>query len=241
MNTWFRMYNEVHSDPKVQTLPPILFRAWVNLMCLANMNGDVLPPIKDVAYRLHLSEAKAHELILTLIDKNLFEERTDGNIQPHNWNNRQFKSDVSTERVKQFRERQRNVSGTVTETPSDTDTDTDTENPPTVPQKLKRSPAGAGGYSEDFEAFFAAYPKKVGKGAAFIAWKKNGHPVVAQVVATVELAKRTAKWIEDDGRYIPNPATWLNQKRWDDEYRTVDDERQKAEQRQREIYGDKLR
>ena len=25
-------------------------------------------------------------------------------------------------------------------------------------------------------------------------------------------------WLEDDGKYIPHPATWLNAKGWEDEY-----------------------
>src|SRR6266436_2110566 len=107
------MYNEVHSDPKVQLLPPILFRAWVNLMCLANMNEDILPPITEISYRLHITEAKVAEFVNTLIEKNLFEKRSNGQIEPHNWDNRQFKSDGSTERVKRFRNAKRNVSVTV--------------------------------------------------------------------------------------------------------------------------------
>jgi hypothetical protein len=38
-------------------------------------------------------------------------------LEPHNWRSRQYKSDVSTARVKQYRERHRNVSPNVTETP----------------------------------------------------------------------------------------------------------------------------
>jgi hypothetical protein len=33
----------------------------------------------------------------------------------------------------------------------------------------------------------------------------------------IERFKRTAQWQEDGGRYIPHPATWLNQRRWEDE------------------------
>jgi len=33
----------------------------------------------------------------------------------------------------------------------------------------------------------------------------------------VEAQKRSRQWVESDGKYIPHPATWLNQGRWDDE------------------------
>lgn len=64
-----------------------------------------------------------------------------------------------------------------------------------------------------FEAFWLAYPKKVGKEAARKAW------AFAMGVTTperVEAAVRAYKWPEDP-RFIPHPSTWLNQGRWDDE------------------------
>ena len=33
----------------------------------------------------------------------------------------------------------------------------------------------------------------------------------------IETAKQSMQWNKDNGQYIPNPATWLNQKRWEDE------------------------
>lgn len=81
---------------------------------------------------------------------------------------------------------------------------------------------GVHGYSPDFETFWAAYPKKKGKGDAFAEWKKNRHPPVEHIVAVLERAKKTTDWIKDNGQYIPNPATWLHQRRWDDEYVTTD-------------------
>jgi hypothetical protein len=36
-------------------------------------------------------------------------------------------------------------------------------------------------------------------------------------VPAVEAQKKSKQWQKDDGQYIPNPSTWLNQGRWDDE------------------------
>lgn len=87
-----------------------------------------------------------------------------------------------------------------------------------ISNKREHTPASAGGYSDDFERFWAAYPKKTGKGDAFKSWKKNGHPGIDHIVAVLELAKKSTGWLKENGEYIPNPSTWLNQKRWDDEY-----------------------
>ena len=57
-----------------------------------------------------------------LRDSGLIDERR-GLLSPHNWHKRQYKSDVSTDRVKRFRKRALEVSVTQEETPPDTDTE----------------------------------------------------------------------------------------------------------------------
>lgn len=74
-----------------------------------------------------------------------------------------------------------------------------------------------------FERFWAVYPKKVGKQAALSAYKKVKVPVDT-LIAAVEAQKRTAQWTRDNGQYIPNPATWLNQGRWEDVLETKQDQ-----------------
>ena len=69
-----------------------------------------------------------------------------------------------------------------------------------------------------FDRFWKAYPKKVGKGAAETSWERakiNGH--FDSVIAALERQKQSEQWQKDGGQFIPNPATWLNQKRWEDE------------------------
>lgn len=68
-----------------------------------------------------------------------------------------------------------------------------------------------------FDVFWKAYPKKVGKGAAETSWaraKINGE--FDSVIAALEVQKQSAQWQKDGGQFIPNPSTWLNQKRWED-------------------------
>lgn len=73
------------------------------------------------------------------------------------------------------------------------------------------------GYSSDFEEFWKQYPKKVGKGAAWSAWKKAKPPALAVLFTTLTRQKNSDQWRREQGRFIPNPATWINQRRWDDE------------------------
>lgn len=72
--------------------------------------------------------------------------------------------------------------------------------------------------SPAFDEWWEVYPKKVGKGAARTAYRK----AVKKVNPDTLIARtRTAKslWERDktERRFIPNPATWLNQERWEDE------------------------
>lgn len=71
---------------------------------------------------------------------------------------------------------------------------------------------------EMFEKFWLAYPKKVGKKAARKVFQKIDVPLETLLTA-IERQKCSDQWSRDNGQYIPNPTTWLNQGRWEDEVR----------------------
>lgn len=108
MTRWFRMYSDVLDDPKVQKLPPDLFKAWVNLLCLASRNDGVLPGMEDIAFALRMSQDSARDIVVTLVGHGLIDD-CDG-LSPHNWHARQFKSDTpedARERKRKQREREK--------------------------------------------------------------------------------------------------------------------------------------
>ncbi len=144
MNTWFRLYNEAVFDPKVQTLSPSLFKLWINLLCLSSRNDGVVPSLSDISFTLHTSELRVQLALSVLQSKGLI-DKTDKGLIPHNWDNRQFKSDGSTERVQRFRAKVRNVSETLhtpllkqdqTQTQIRPDTDTDQKGKGNAPPAL---------------------------------------------------------------------------------------------------------
>ena len=74
-------------------------------------------------------------------------------------------------------------------------------------------------YIGDFERFWEAYPRKEGKGYAFECFKrarKESNADVDIMIEAINLYKQTEQWQEQNGKYIPQPSTWLNQKRWED-------------------------
>lgn len=70
-----------------------------------------------------------------------------------------------------------------------------------------------------FEEFWRAYPNRKAKDAAAKAFAKRevDATLLAQMIDAIDRQKRSDEWLRDEGRYIPHPATWLNQARWQDE------------------------
>lgn len=70
-------------------------------------------------------------------------------------------------------------------------------------------------FSKNFLLFWNTYPKKVGKMAAWGAWKKA--KLGEEIIPILQKQIQSEKWQEQNGRFIPNPSTWINQGRWLDE------------------------
>jgi hypothetical protein len=74
------------------------------------------------------------------------------------------------------------------------------------------------GEESNFQKFWSAYPRKVGKDAAAKAFEKRkvDYVLLGAIMAALEEQKQSQQWQRDGGQYIPHPATWLNQGRWQD-------------------------
>lgn len=70
-----------------------------------------------------------------------------------------------------------------------------------------------------FGEFWLAYPKKVGKDSAMKAFesRKPDAELLARMLSAIAVQAKSQAWTKDAGQFIPNPATWLNQGRWQDE------------------------
>lgn len=69
-----------------------------------------------------------------------------------------------------------------------------------------------------FDQFWEAYPKKKAKDDARKAWDKRrpDGALLLTILAAIQLQRNTPEWQNDNGRYIPFPATWLNRGQWTD-------------------------
>ena len=107
---------------------------------------------------------------------------------------------------------QKQINSTETETLTETETETG---------------KATGASAPDFAAFWAAYPKKVGKQAAVKAFTRLARDraltpeSLPGILAALDRQKRSRDWQKDGGQFIPHPATWLNGRRWEDEEGTA--------------------
>lgn len=72
---------------------------------------------------------------------------------------------------------------------------------------------------DDFDTFWAAYPKKVAKADARKAWAqtKDIRPELTNLLTAITANCKTESWMKSGGAFIPYPATWLRGERWEDE------------------------
>lgn len=106
---WFRFYVDTLHSRTVQNLPARLFRAWVNLLCLAASAEGVLPDPADVAFALRTTEAHARKVLAELTARGLLEQTADG-LAPKDWAMHQRLSDDVSLRVRQHRAKHKPIS-----------------------------------------------------------------------------------------------------------------------------------
>ena len=83
-----------------------------------------------------------------------------------------------------------------------------------------------------FEDFWNNYPKKVSKKTARKWFDTNKKKVTKELIDTMVLAiqkqKTSNEWKKNKGQFIPNPTTWLNQEKWNDQLTYESEDKYKA-------------
>jgi hypothetical protein len=213
MTRWFRVYDDLVDDEKVQMLSGDLVKALLNLWCLASKNGGVLPPMKSMSFKLRMKPQQVAAVIAELCEAGLI-DRVDDLFQPHNWEKRQYKSDTdltAAERSRRYREKHRDGNAPVTR---DGDASRHASASVSVSDSVSVSVSKKEKASSDFDDFWNLWPNKVGKPAALKAFvgarKRAGlDAIVEGVFAYIRDKPPDRAWL--------NPATFLNQSRWEDQ------------------------
>lgn len=239
------MYGDVINDPKVMRLPEVMRWRWVALLCMASRNSGRLPGVPDIAFALRMSEDDAGATLWDLNAAGLVDEVEPGIYAPHNWEGRQYKSDSSTARVREHREKvkreaeeaaKRNVScngdGNVSVTAQNRTEQSRSEHSSRSVDRSASEPkqidleeaiaAKRGAEPSRFDEFWQAYPRRDGPNprkpaeTRFNSLVKTGLDPAMLIAAARKLAADEHARGNVGTRFIPQACTWLNQQRWSD-------------------------
>ena len=228
-NGWFKLYSDLPDNPRLRALPPSTQLAFVWLMCLAN-RGFFESGKNDfaaLAWTLRCTGREGSELqkdVGRLMEAGF----VDDHGKPINWETRQGQALSDAERKRRQRERERDShekdaelsrDGHVTVTDESqgsgarVKTDkTRQENTPTPLRDISEEDSA-------FERFWSAYPKRFGKAKARRAFHAAADrmPPIDDLLAALARQKASAAWADEGGRFVPAPATWIEDERWTDE------------------------
>jgi hypothetical protein len=202
---WFPVSHDINSDPEVWALTDKFgdrgLRAWLEILSIADRNdGLITMPLDDLVRAFSIKLSTNQNRMRLLLD--WFQIRlwliSDPILRVRNY--REFHRTRGTEKA-----------------PSEPSEPNHTYKPSYNPHK---PPKGGEIGDLTFRRFWETYPKKVAKRAAYRAWCKEAQrssDVQSEIFAALGWQVKQPQWLRDNGRYIPNPATWLNQGRWKDE------------------------
>lgn len=228
-NPWFRLYSEFADDPKVQMMPEVMQRRLIMLMC--DRCKGVTVSERHMAFHWRISDAALAETKALFVESGFIDD--DWNLL--NWDKRQFQSDSSTVRTRQYRERHRTSRkrhSDIDATKSDV-LDTDTEPDAEKEKPLVHGASADGPVEKDPDALiYEQYPRKEGHRAAIkqiqlaVVRLQRGEgrlepmqPMDARRLLfrkTREYARSPAGQNPDKSK-IPMPKTWYSQARYLDD------------------------
>lgn len=229
-NQWLRLWHDMPTDPKWRTIAKAsgqrigdVMAVYMHILVSASTNAPERGRTQsfnceDVASALDLETSEVAAIVDAMQTRVLDGDKVKG------WEKRQpAREDDSAERSRAWREKQKaeklaaEAVSKIEQThpnapertrPLDKDKEEEKTNTPKAPK----------GADVRFQSFWNAYPKKVGRDAAEKAFSKRkpDDAMLASMLSAISTQAASAAWTKDAGQFIPNPATWLNQGRWQD-------------------------
>jgi len=190
---WIKLHRTILERRDISVISDCSFRVLVGLWLLASEDATMqglLPDIPEIAFRLRMEEAR---IIKALGELGAFLDDVDISvISPR------YQDDVPETETETEGEREREI---VSGKPDDS-----------APKKATVN-------GSRFPEFWAIYPKKVARKTCEGIWKRRKLDALADEILPklAEQVARDAQW--RDG-FVPNPQTYLNQDRWEDEIGT---------------------
>jgi hypothetical protein len=231
---FFKLHNGFPEHPKAFELSDRAFRQLIEAWCYCSRNLNDGKLTKTAFFKLFSQKTRKEVLALRFVVE------TETGYEMHDYlEHQESAADVENRRIKRaeagalggkakannLASAKASASDLPKQTPSkpvadkDKDEDVDKEllkrsSSPATPDDAEPDPKPVM-YSRAFEAFWDAYPRKVGKKAASAAFDKARKQTSLQAIC-----QGAARYRDDPNRedaYTAHPTTWLNEGRWDDE------------------------
>lgn len=219
---WIKLHRALSKHPIASD--PHAISVWVHLMLLANFAsskklvngrmmeigaGQLITSRKSLSEKTGVQESKV-ERVLKMLE-------SEQQITQHGTSKFRVISIVNWEMYQgdeQQSEQQVNTKRTAGEQQVNT-----LEEGKKSKEKIKSPSAKSQEPDEAFDTFWRLYPKKVSKSDAVKAWVKIDAALIPAIMGSLAKHCGCEQWVKDDGKFIPNAATWLNKQKWEDEVR----------------------
>ena len=241
---WCKLYADLPDHSSLRALPASTQLTFVWMMCLASRDFFEKKEnnFAKMAWVLRCFGREGSELqkdLARLMEAGYVDDRG----KPINWNERQGQALTDAERQQKLRDKKRaerdshktkeqlsrDSHVTVTDesqgsrTREETDKEEEEESTPTPLRDISEEDSA-------FERFWAAYPKRYGKAKARRAFHAAADrlPPIDDLLAALGRQKGSEAWAEEGGRFVPAPATWIEDERWTDELPGESSEKKEA-------------
>lgn len=231
--TWFKVDDSFYDHPKVFDAPDCAVALWTRAGTWSARNlTDGFVPTGMPARFCDDSELAVRELL----NRGLW-KRAKGGYQFHDWHVYQ----PTAEGVRTMREKKATagrlgglasgktrsttpstseasasaVASRLVEPPTRPDPTNNNTSSSTAPPSTDRQPKPGSDDDPLFVRFWAAYPRRIGKGQARKAWATAIKKTDPELIITAA-GDFTSRRGNEDPKFTPHPSTWLNGERWND-------------------------
>ena len=246
---WFKFYGQDWlTDLKIMKMSVEDRLCFITLLCLASSEenaGTIKNCDEEAVIELtHLYQdpyedtneyTRTKGFLGRLVDNKMITIDNAGNVIIVNFMKRQAQNLTGYERVKKYREKKKDskikvksgekyvINDNASDNANDNariDKNRIDKNRIDILSSSKTMKDGDSGFYQ----FWESYPRKIGKVSAIKAWQriKANPEEVVKILDAIKVHKDSEQWQRDGGRFIPHPATFLNQRRFDDEVPKVE-------------------
>ena len=196
-------------DDKINEQKPLIRLAFMGLWCYADREGRLEDCPKKLKFEILPYDDCNMESILCILDNNGFIKRYSINGKNYIWivNFTKHQRPHHTESESVIPPFDGSI--TVKQPLNNGESLDDTEK---VKEKEKEKEK-----VDAFEKFWNLYPNKKAKPKALISFKKLSESEINAISAALPRHISSDQWTRDEGKYIPYPSTWLNERRWEDQ------------------------